>query len=701
MRSNFIVTFSIIALLGFQLSLRAQNPSQNMTLLGQWTVDSLPVHSGIKFNDVWGYADCTGREYAILGSAGRIHFIDVTRPEDPTEIAWFPGSTNSIWRDFKTFRDRAYACADQGTDGLMVFDLSQLPDTVIMTYQNNSVFRRSHNLWVDTLQGRLYMAGANTQSNGVIIYDLNANPDSPTLLASIPLPGGYIHDIHVVNNIGYCSHGGNGLWVYDFTDPQNPVELGSMTDYPERGYNHSSWLDAEGNYLIMADETHGTSLKVVDVQNFDDIHVQSLFKSALLAPEQTGSIVHNPFIRDQYVVLAYYHEGIQIYDMSNPDSVVRAAYYDTYPINTNYNGFQGAWGTYPYLPSGNILGSDISFGLHILRADSIQFQPGPRHRFPESAAINADIPPFCEGSIAEISAAPGAQSYRWRLNGELLHDESATISINTGGYYQVEAINGHCSLRSDSVWVETLPAPIMEFGIENTIICEGDSVRLEVAGNTDSLFLIRPDGSRDLLNLSTILTEGGTYGLEGFQGTCSIQIDTAFQLAVLLPARPQITQNGMILSVVNSSLFQHFQWYLNGVPIAGATQAQWTAATVGTYTLETQDNNTCYNLSDPIVITISSIDEESQPTIQLFPNPVAQGSPVLVKASWLGAKSGGTFYLYDALGKIHLGIPLRDNQISFNQEIVTSGLIPGIYFYEIRFEQKSSVAKGRLVITPN
>jgi len=213
MRSIFSVILTAIIICCNQPALSAQNPSLNMTLLGQWTVDSLPVHSGIKFNDVWGYADCQGREYAILGSAGRIHFIDVTQPGEPTEIASFPGSTNSIWRDFKTFRDRAYACADQGTDGLMVFDMSRLPDTVIMTYQNNSVFRRSHNLWVDTLQGRLYMAGANTQSNGVIIYDLNANPDSPTLLASIPLPGGYIHDIHVVNHIGYCSHGGNGLWV--------------------------------------------------------------------------------------------------------------------------------------------------------------------------------------------------------------------------------------------------------------------------------------------------------------------------------------------------------------------------------------------------------------------------------------------------------------------------------------------------------
>ncbi len=700
MRSNFPAICSMLTLSLCSFSLGAQNISQNMTLLGQWTVDSLPVHSGIKFNDVWGYADCDGREYAILGSAGRIHFIDVTLPENPVEIASFPGTVNSIWRDFKTFRDRAYACADQGTDGLMVFDLSQLPDTVTMTYQDNSIFRRSHNLWVDTLQGRLYMAGANTQSNGVIIYDLNANPDSPTLLASIPLPGGYIHDIHVVNHIGYCSHGGNGLWVYDFTNPQSPALLGSMTDYPERGYNHSSWLDASGDYLIMADETHGTSLKVVDVQDLDEIQVRSLFKSALLAPELTGSIVHNPFIRDQYVVISYYHEGIQIYDMTNPDSVVRVAYYDTYPINTNYNGFEGAWGAYPYLPSGNILGADISFGLHILRADSIQFLPGPRHRFPENAAIDPDIPAFCEGSSTDITASAGAQSYRWWRNGELLQEEGASLGISAGGYYQVEAINGHCSLRSDSVWVETLPLPLVEYGLENTILCQGDSVWLELAGNADSLFLIRPDGSTERLNLSTTLTEAGQYGLEGYLGACRLAVDSAFMLEVLLPATPIIEVDGMTLSVQNRDDFQFFQWYLNGLAIDGANQPEFTALVNGTYTLEALDANTCYAFSAPVVISVSAIAESQKIAVALFPNPVSRGKAIVLRSSGTLAETGAIFHLYDTFGKRQFSWPLRGNNGMLDEEIPLSQLAPGMYYYEIRFENSATGATGKLVIVP-
>ncbi len=450
MRSTLYSWISAFALLLLHGTASGQNAAQNMTLLGNWNPGGL-----LWYSDVWGYADCSGREYAIIGSAFSIHFIDVTQPNFPRLVKSFGTTGSSVWRDFKTYRDRAYACADQspGTDGLMIFDLSRLPDTVARTYQSTQYFERSHNLWIDTLQGRLYMAGANTRNNGVIVFDLTQNPDDPQLLASVPLPGGYVHDIHVVDHIGYASHGFNGLWIYDFTDPQNPVVLGNITDYPERGYNHSSWLNADGSYLVMVDETHGTSAKLVDVRDTEDLSVVSIFKSALLEPEHTSSIIHNPFIRDQYVVMAYYHDGIQVFDMSDPGNVERVAYYDTNPLNANYSGFQGAWGAYPYLPSGNILGSDIAFGLFILRADSIQFQPGPRHRFPV-AAIETENTVFCEGADLELHAAAGAESYSWYLDDIALAGEGSTLNVNAGGYYRVEARNGHCAARSGPVWIE-------------------------------------------------------------------------------------------------------------------------------------------------------------------------------------------------------------------------------------------------------
>ena len=80
------------------------------------------------------------------------------------------------------------------------------------------------------------------------------------------------------------------------------------------------------------------------------MEVTDLFRSTLLAPEDTASIVHNPFVLGDLVFLSYYHDGVQVYDFSDPTNAVKVASYDTETGNTDYAGFKGCWGVYPYLP---------------------------------------------------------------------------------------------------------------------------------------------------------------------------------------------------------------------------------------------------------------------------------------------------------------------------------------------------------------
>jgi hypothetical protein len=65
--------------------------------------------------------------------------------------------------------------------------------------------------------------------------------------------------------------------------------------------------------------------------------------------------------------VSHYHDGIVIFDISDPNNVQRVAHYDTYTGNTNYSGYQGAWGVYPFLPSGRIIGTDVLNGLFVLQ----------------------------------------------------------------------------------------------------------------------------------------------------------------------------------------------------------------------------------------------------------------------------------------------------------------------------------------------
>ena len=342
--------------------------SLNMYRMGVWDIDTLPWRAGGAYNDIWGYAS-GGREYAILGSIEKIHFIDVTNPANPVEIAAMGGGYPSIWRDFKTYSHYAYAVADEGSEGLRIFDLSNLPTSVSQIYQSTTWFDEAHNIYIDEGQGKLYVAGSDAP--GIVdlqIFDLTADPEDPTLLANVNLPGNYIHDIHVVEDTAFVSHGNTGLYVYDMSTPTSPNLLNTLTSYPEEGYNHSSWLNKTKDYLVFCDETKDTGVKIMNVTDLSNLEVPNnqVFRSQLLAPFHTNSVAHNPFIENDTLYVAYYHDGLQVFDISNPSNVFRIGYYDTVPTNTNYNGWYGAWGVYPYLPSGNIIVSDILNGLQII-----------------------------------------------------------------------------------------------------------------------------------------------------------------------------------------------------------------------------------------------------------------------------------------------------------------------------------------------
>ncbi|MBL0043616.1 MAG: hypothetical protein IPP33_04110 [Flavobacteriales bacterium] len=152
-------------------------------------------------------------------------------------------------------------------------DLHYLPDSVHVVYDSQSLLVRAHNIQVDTVNARLYTCGGTTQFS---VYSL-ADPEQPALLSNcevdIPWWGGavgYVHDCFVRDNIVWCNDQ-DGMHVVDFTDVENPVLLGSLEDYPQAGYNHSSWMNDDGTLYAMADETHGSPLKLVDPSDLSDL----------------------------------------------------------------------------------------------------------------------------------------------------------------------------------------------------------------------------------------------------------------------------------------------------------------------------------------------------------------------------------------------------------------------------------------------
>ena len=142
-----------------------------------------------------------------------------------------------------------------------------------------------------------------------------------------------------------------------------PTQLGSLTSYPYAGYNHSGWLNEDQTIYAMFDENFGYDVKILDVSNLTDISVLSTFNSGV--DEQ--SIAHNGIIKGDLLFISYLHDGLRVFDISDPYNPIQIWQYDTCS-STNYTtAGVGAWGVYPNLPSGNIIVSDMQTGLYLFQ----------------------------------------------------------------------------------------------------------------------------------------------------------------------------------------------------------------------------------------------------------------------------------------------------------------------------------------------
>ena len=340
------------------------NAQQTATLLYNWQDTSLVGSWAYNntYNECWGFY-VNDKEIAVIGSTEGTHFFDVSDPAYSSEIAFVAGAYTGagvIHRDYHDYQGYLYAVCDEGnTSTLQIIDISNLPNSINTVYDSNNLFTKAHNIFIDTATGKMYACASNSAMD---VYDLQ-NPTSPQLIYSYNNVG-HVHDAFVRNDSAYLNCGNDGLRIFDFSNVNQlgdqPLLLGSLTSYPDAGYNHSGWLSDDGKTYIMQDENHGYDVKILDVSDVSNISVLSTFNSGV----NSQSMAHNGIIKGDNAYIPYYHDGIRVFDISDPSNPIQTWKYDTYAPLTHAS-YKGAWGVYPYLPSGNIIVSDMQTGLYI------------------------------------------------------------------------------------------------------------------------------------------------------------------------------------------------------------------------------------------------------------------------------------------------------------------------------------------------
>jgi choice-of-anchor B domain-containing protein len=345
-RSSLAVGIVASALLGIGAAAHAQT-SSNMTLLGH--LDSYPAYS-----DIWGYTDPLGREYAIMGTRQGTTIVNVTDPATAYETGFIAGA-GSAWRDMKTYGHYAYVVTEGG-GGMDIVDLSDPENPVELTPYTG--FSSAHNIYIEEATARAYPCGTNN-AQGFWILDLS-DPEHPVPVGSYA--ASYVHDLYVRDNVGFLAEiNAPSFSIFDLTNPTAPLRLAGPVTYPG-AFTHNTWLTDDGKYMLTTDERVGGHVRIWDIQNFLSISQVAEYQAPV-----TGSIVHNVTVRGDRAYVSYYSEGVRVVDIAQPDAPSEVGFYDTWAGSSG--GYNGAWGVYPYLPSGHVLVSDIETGLYVFSVD--------------------------------------------------------------------------------------------------------------------------------------------------------------------------------------------------------------------------------------------------------------------------------------------------------------------------------------------
>ena len=414
-------------------------------------------------NDIWGFVDLnTGREYALICLQNGVAVVDVSNPTSPIEVGAISGQ-NSSWRDVKIYQffdavaDRwrayAYVTTEAASDRLTVVDLTGLPNSVSLSGRVTPE-TEAHNVYIanadhatglgqDGSSPTLITAGSNLSGGAFRAYGL-ANPANPTFILSAP-GGGYIHDAsssrindarmntQCINSTTTCDllydFNETTFDIWDISNPNDPRQLSSTT-YANVGYTHSGWPSEDSRYLFVNDETDELNSGLNTTIRVFDLSILNLAPDLPVAEVWTGpsaAIDHNGFVRGNRYYLSNYTRGLTILDISDPTNIPQSAagHFDTY-TPSDARAFNGAWGVYPFLPSGYILVSDINSGLYVLEDDTLG---SPQGQLSFATASTGAL----EGGVATINVS--------RLNGSTgavtVDYETLSASADTTDYTPV------------------------------------------------------------------------------------------------------------------------------------------------------------------------------------------------------------------------------------------------------------------------
>jgi choice-of-anchor B domain-containing protein len=453
------ITLFFLAKSNAQLS-----PTVNMTFRSK-------LAFGMDCANICGYA-AGGKEYALVGNYQGMAIVDVTNPTTPVILQQVAGLP-SDWREIKVYQNYAYVTSEANGSALQIVNLTTLPATVTYkTYTGGdsilTSIQRIHALHIDEAKGFAYLYGGNsvitpllgvptnTSGRGIVL-DIKTDPWNPKFVGQSIWT--YIHDGYVRNDTLFSGNIYEGMFsIIDFRDKKNPIRLNTQTT--PNNFNHNSWLSDDSKTLFTTDERQGAYLAAYDVSN--PLSIKYLDKIRSVAGN--NAIVHNVHILNDFAITSWYTEGVTIVDVHRPQNLVQVGQYDTY--GGSGTGFQGCWGVYPNLPSGNIITSNLTDTMFVLTPNYV------RACYLEGVATDAVTGFVLGGVLAKINSTDMDKKAQSNIQGDYKTGQvtAGTVSVtySKAGYISqtitgIVLANGVVTLQNVALQPAPVPVELIDF----------------------------------------------------------------------------------------------------------------------------------------------------------------------------------------------------------------------------------------------
>ncbi len=291
-----------------------------------------------------------------------IHLIEFSDPQNPQVTTIDIRDIRGDCRDID-FYENFLVCGLVRADDrrrVLIYDISDWKNPKLVSTVQSSDYGTVHNVFVSEKvcflptigrgQGELFMVDLTDPAHPLSFGPVEFEETTPT----------NVHDVTVIGNRLYAAAWDTGFWIIDFENLDNPQQLSytlmAHHDYG-RGFSHNIWPSPDGKLAFTSDEAPGEPIRIFDISDLSNIQQ--------LGQYSNGNIPHNVVVDGAFGYVAYYANGVRVFEYSNPQEPKEVAAFDPYGGRSRFrHGFDGFWDVYPF--GKYVLGSDMRSGMWIL-----------------------------------------------------------------------------------------------------------------------------------------------------------------------------------------------------------------------------------------------------------------------------------------------------------------------------------------------